>query len=131
MQLVPPSAWGGVGLGFMYAMFHVVSPDHLGTLMSLSAVMAPREACKVGVLWGLGHSLGMATVGVLLVSLHHLSNVQMEAWEHNGDYVVGISMVLCALYFLARESHYIQESRPTGTSSRAIAWPPVAHRASR
>ena len=52
-SLIQIAAMGGVmGLG------HVLSPDHLSALATLSAG-GGAEAFRLGVRWGLGHSIGM------------------------------------------------------------------------
>ena len=52
-SLLQIAAMGGVmGLG------HVLSPDHLSALATLSAG-GGVEAFRLGVRWGLGHSIGM------------------------------------------------------------------------
>lgn len=96
-------------LGMSYGFLHIIGPDHLGTLMSLSAACTPRRAFTVGTAWSLGHCLGMVVIALTLAVLQKLTNVDVESWEHFGDYVIGVSLVLCGLYFVIREDQYLQE----------------------
>lgn len=108
-------------LGITYGFLHIVGPDHLGTLMALSAAASPRQAFSVGAAWSLGHCTGMVTVAMLVVGMQKLTNVDVDAWEHIGDYVVGFSMVLCAVYFMVREREYLEEDVKGNVSLRACA----------
>mmetsp|Transcript_84221 Transcript_84221/g.212361 ORF Transcript_84221/g.212361 Transcript_84221/m.212361 type:complete len:397 (+) Transcript_84221:57-1247(+) len=108
-------------LGIAYGLLHIVGPDHLGTLISLSAAAAPRKAFFVGAAWSLGHCAGMVFVAIVAVVLEKATHVDVEAWEHIGDYVIGISMVLCGAYFVLREDQYLQEDADGGVSLRACA----------
>jgi hypothetical protein len=48
-------------------------------------------------------------VAAALVLLHQATPATFQAWEHYGDYAIGISMIVCALYFILRESKYLAE----------------------
>ncbi len=62
-SLVQIAAMGGVmGLG------HVLSPDHLSALATLSAG-GGAEAFRLGVRWGLGHSIGMVGAALILLTV--------------------------------------------------------------
>merc|ERR550532_2381514 len=71
--------------------------------MTLSTVTSSTRAFKVGACWGLGHSIGMTLVAVLFVVLHRVVHLSVDAWEYYGNYCVGGSMIICALYFIVRE----------------------------
>lgn len=110
---VAPPTWQANALimGLIYGLIHVVGPDHLGTLMTLSAATTPQRAFKVGAAWGLGHSFGLVFVAGAIMTLHHFVQVDVETWEHYGDYVIGLSMVLCAAYFMCRESAFLVQQK--------------------
>ena len=62
-SLLQIAAMGGVmGLG------HVLSPDHLSALATLSAG-GGVEAFRLGVRWGLGHSIGMVGAALILLTV--------------------------------------------------------------
>jgi len=98
----------GVGLGMGVA--HVLSPDHLSALATLSAG-GGLGAFRLGVRWGLGHSAGMvgAALGLLAVTRGGEAAYALEggsrdaarlaerlAWLCNG--LVGVTMVAIGAY---------------------------------
>jgi len=98
-----------VDMGLMCGLLHAVGPDHLGTLVSFTTLMEPMAAAQVGVAWGLGHSFGIIAIAALLVSVSRflpLGNVMHL--EYYGDYLIGASMVLVAIYFLVKEADYLE-----------------------
>jgi len=96
-------------MGLLYGLVHIISPDHLGTLMTLSTVASNQSAFKAGAAWGLGHSVGMVMVAGICIMLHHFVKLDLELWEHFGNYFIGVSMVICSLYFILRESSFLKE----------------------
>mmetsp|Transcript_67474 Transcript_67474/g.170213 ORF Transcript_67474/g.170213 Transcript_67474/m.170213 type:complete len:399 (-) Transcript_67474:105-1301(-) len=106
-------------LGFTYGLLNVVGPDHLGTLVSLSAAAAPQKAFSVGAAWSLGHCTGMVCVAFLIVLLRKVMHVNVDAWEHVGNYAIGVSMILCGTYFAMRESKYLKEEADGTISLRS------------
>jgi len=92
------------------AAIHVFAPDHLGTLLMLSALTSPREAFKIGASWGVGHSAGMILICALFLCLKTLADKHLKLWEHIGEYCVGASMMLVALYFFCKESQYLHRN---------------------
>lgn len=107
--------------GLAYGLLHIIGPDHLGTLISLAAAAEPRKAFFVGAAWGLGHAAGMASLAGMIVVLQKAARIDIEAWDHVGDYVIGTSMVLCGLYFVLREDRYLQESQNGTVSLRGCS----------
>lgn len=90
-----------------------VGPDHIGTLMTLSALKHPVPAFKVGAAWGLWHTLGMIMIAIILSMLINFCPVHIHEWEHYGHYLIGMSLLACALYFFRYESSYVEE-KPDG-----------------
>lgn len=99
----------GLASGLLYGLIHVVGPDHLGTLMTLSGSTTRRNAFTVGAFWGLGHSFGMVFIACVVLSLDEVVTFDMEAWEYYGNYFIGSSMILCAMYFILRESTFLTQ----------------------
>lgn len=97
-----------VVLGLMLGLL-LIGPDHLGTLMALSTLTTGIESFRVGFAWGFGHSLGMILIIPMFLLVRELSSKKFdfEQWEYLGDYLVGVSMVLLALYFAIYESRYL------------------------
>lgn len=112
---VARKALHGLVLGGIYGLLHIVAPDHLGTLISLGAsAECPTRAFAMGAWWGFGHCLGMVAVAGVFLVMGHLAHGVVERWEHYGDYAIGMSMCLLALYFAATESFHF-EKRPDGS----------------
>ncbi len=80
---------------FVLGMRHALDPDHL---VAVSTLVAEQRriwpAARLGLLWGLGHLLPIAALGLPLVALRlHLP----ETWEHSVDLGVGVLLVLLGL----------------------------------
>lgn len=101
--------WGALVHGAAYGVLHVVGPDHLGTLVALSATAAPRRAFWLGATWSLGHCTGMILVAGLFFLAQKVTKLDIKTWEFIGDYAIGVSLVLCGLFFIHKESTYLQE----------------------
>jgi len=104
--------WSSVArVGCVCGALNSIAPDHLGILMTLSALTAPGKAFRIGAWWGLGHSLGTVVVCSIAGSVKAYMHMHTEAWEHYGGYLIGWSMILFALYFGCREECYLAKER--------------------
>mmetsp|Transcript_80624 Transcript_80624/g.147027 ORF Transcript_80624/g.147027 Transcript_80624/m.147027 type:complete len:331 (-) Transcript_80624:84-1076(-) len=110
----------GLLLGFV-----MIGPDHLGTLMALSTLTSGVECLKVGILWGLGHSIGMVLIVPPFMLLQKFStqamHVKLDQWEYWGDYFIGASMIAVALYFWFFESKYLEKKADGTYTARSCA----------
>ena len=53
--------------GLLTAIIHVITgPDHLAAVLPF-AIESKRKAWKVGLFWGVGHLMGMVSIGVLFL----------------------------------------------------------------
>mmetsp|Transcript_98983 Transcript_98983/g.171531 ORF Transcript_98983/g.171531 Transcript_98983/m.171531 type:complete len:359 (+) Transcript_98983:82-1158(+) len=86
----------------------VIGPDHLATLVALCASKRGWEAFNIGTVWGIGHTVGiMAIVPILMIfQAYHGVGATQEMWEHFGNYVIGVMMVCCGMYFVIFQSKY-------------------------
>jgi sulfite exporter TauE/SafE len=84
--------------GLISGAVHVVTgPDHLTAVAPL-AVRRPRRAWLPGVRWGLGHSAGVALVGLLSLWLRDLIPVDLlSSW---GERMVGVVLIGIGLWAL-------------------------------
>lgn len=93
---------GGVIAGLLHV---VLSPDHLCTIVTLSACQG-AEAFWFGARWAGGHLVGMTLIGLIfvLLSIHELAK-----YEHYAAYAVGLMLVSCGGYFLVCADKYFDE----------------------
>jgi len=57
----------GIVLGILVGLRHAFEPDHLTAVSTLvSESHSPRQGVLLGALWGLGHTISLVVVGVLL-----------------------------------------------------------------
>ena len=86
--------------GLIAGLIHVLTgPDHLTAIAPL-AVRRPKAAWIPGVRWGLGHSSGVAVVGLLALWLRNRLPVDLlSSW---GDRIVGVVLFGIGLWALRR-----------------------------
>ena len=86
--------------GFVAGIVHVWSgPDHLAAIAPLAA-RKPRRAWLLGARWGLGHSAGVAVVGLFSLWLRDLLPLNLlSTW---GERMVGVMLVGIGLWALRR-----------------------------
>lgn len=104
---MPANPMSGMWSGLCFALLHVIAPDHLGTLITLSSSTTTRNAFAVGAACGLGHSFGLVFIAIIFLSLRSAVTFNVEAWEYYGNYFIGASMILCAIYFIMRENTFL------------------------
>lgn len=117
-------------MGLVCGGLHALGPDHLATLVTFSALMPPLAAAKVGASWGLGHCLGIVMIAAVIYALSNIPGVHLEGYEFYGDYVIGVSMILVAIYFICREDKYITldaDGEETVKSCPCCHSPPAEH----
>ncbi|MEL7371829.1 MAG: hypothetical protein AAFN74_23095 [Myxococcota bacterium] len=86
--------------GLLAGGVHVVSgPDHLAAVVPF-AVDAPKRALRLGMLWGVGHGVGVLVLGAIFVALRQV--VDVEQISHWAEGLVGILLVLLGLWALRR-----------------------------
>lgn len=99
LSIVGPVA-GGLIAGLLHT---VLSPDHLATIITLSACQGTK-AFWFGIRWGLGHLGGMAIIATIFTLLR--TGTDFEAYEHYMDYMVGFVLVGMGIHFLCRSDKY-------------------------
>jgi hypothetical protein len=88
--------------GLLAGALHVWSgPDHLAAIAPL-ALQQQRRPWLVGVRWGIGHSTGVAIVGVLSLALREILPVErLSGW---GERLVGVMLIGIGVWG-ARRAH--------------------------
>src|SRR5215470_3679414 len=77
--------------GMVAGILHVWSgPDHLAAIAPL-AVRRPRRSWVAGARWGIGHSAGVALIGLL--SLWFRESIPKELVSSWGERVVGVMLI--------------------------------------
>ena len=93
--------------GFLAASVHVVTgPDHLAAVTPL-AVENRKKAWHIGLLWGIGHVLGMLAIGLLYLLFKEFINV--EKISGYSEYLVGIVLIgigIWAILKTVRHFHF-------------------------
>ncbi len=94
-------------IGFGTAAFHVLTgPDHLAAVTPL-VLERRRRFTAVGLLWGVGHLLGMLLIGVLYVMFQ--AYIPIEAISEHSEQLVGVVLIflgISALYRALRERRH-------------------------
>merc|ERR1719265_2538058 len=69
--------------------------------------MDSGRAFKVGVASGLAHSMGMILIALLFIPLQRL--VSVDGWDRLGHYAIGVSIMVCGLYFFIFGHRFLEE----------------------
>ena len=82
--------------GIIAAMLHVISgPDHLAAVTPF-AIESKKKAWKVGLFWGIGHLLGMLSVGILFLLFKEL--IPIEKISEHSEQFVGVILIVLGLW---------------------------------
>lgn len=101
MEITPESSILAVlGIGFVIGLYHAIEADHLA---AVSAIVSEKKnvftSAIVGGLWGLGHTISLFVVGLLVIFL----KVQIsESVEAKLEALVGGMLVLLGLNALRK-----------------------------
>jgi len=86
--------------GLTAAMLHVVTgPDHLAAVTPF-AIESKRKAWKVGLSWGIGHIVGMLTIGFLFVIFKDL--IPVDEISNHSEQLVGLTLIGIAIWVFYR-----------------------------
>jgi len=91
--------------GLAAAVLHVLSgPDHLAAVGPI-ALNSKNKSWMIGLLWGFGHIVGMAIIGILFIRFKDL--IPVEKISSHSEQLVGIMLLaigIWALWKLGKES---------------------------
>jgi hypothetical protein len=86
--------------GFTASIAHVVTgPDHLAAITPLS-IDSRSKSWKVGLSWGIGHTLGMLLIGLLFVVFRGL--LPVEAISKHSDTIIGFLLIGIGIWSVLR-----------------------------
>lgn len=84
--------------GIVAAMLHVITgPDHLAAVTPF-AIESKRKAWKVGLFWGVGHLLGMISIGIVFLLFKNL--IPIETISVHSEQLVGIVLIGLGIWIL-------------------------------
>src|SRR5688500_17027322 len=71
---------GGLALGLVVGVRHAFEPDHLAAVSTLvTDARGARRGAILGAIWGVGHTLALIVVGVVLLAAGGLVPARVEA----------------------------------------------------
>ena len=86
--------------GLIAAMLHVITgPDHLAAVTPF-AIESKRKAWKIGLLWAIGHIVGMLLIGFLFVIFKNL--IPIEKISNHSEQLVGLTLIVIAIWVFYR-----------------------------
>ena len=96
------SAFALLGLGFLFGLKHATEADHV---VAVSAIVSEerslRRSALVGALWGVGHTVALVVVGVVVLALRVAVPERVTSWLEFGVALMiiglGVSAVLRGL----------------------------------
>jgi hypothetical protein len=94
------SSFGFAALGLLAGLVHALAgPDHLSAVAPL-VVEERRRGWSTGLLWGLGHSLGVWAVGLLAVALRGV--LPVDRLSSSSERLVGVVLIGVGFWGLRR-----------------------------
>ncbi len=84
-----------LGLGFLLGMRHVLDPDHLAAVSTIVSEQGTvGRSSLVGTFWGLGHTISLLAVGVVVIALKITIPDQFVLWM---ELAVAVMLVLLGI----------------------------------
>ena len=77
--------------GLMASMLHVITgPDHLAAVMPF-AIESKKKAWKIGLFWGIGHLIGMMSIGILFAIFREF--IPVDKISNYSEQLVGFVLI--------------------------------------
>ena len=116
---------GGL-LGIVLGMRHALEADHLSAVSTLIAEhRSVRKGALLGVFWGVGHSLAIFAVGVIVIVAQRKISPQLA---DGFELAVGVMLIALGARALWRSRHEHGHRDPPCASRRGPATAPAASR---
>ena len=94
--------------GLLASMLHVITgPDHLAAVTPF-AIESKRKAWKIGLMWGIGHLVGMLGIGVLFTLFKEfipIEKISLYSEQLVGLVLVGIGVWVLFKIFRKKKNH--------------------------
>jgi ABC-type nickel/cobalt efflux system permease component RcnA len=82
--------------GVLASVLHVITgPDHLAAVTPF-AIESKKKAWKVGLFWGIGHLVGMISIGILFVAFKEF--IPVEAISNYSEQLVGLVLIFIGFW---------------------------------
>ncbi len=109
-----------ISLGFVLGLRHAADPDHLASIAAMvSRERGPAAAARLGVAWGLGHSLMILLLGGWLVARPLAAN---PAWTSAAELAVATWLLVLGVQNLRSvRSLYVPAPRQGRGTRRSLA----------
>ncbi|HKR00707.1 MAG TPA: hypothetical protein VJT09_08535 [Pyrinomonadaceae bacterium] len=92
------SAFALLGLGLVFGLKHATEADHVVAVSTIvSEQRSLLRSALVGVLWGLGHTVALIVVGIVVLALRVAVPEQVASWLEFGVALMIIGLGLSAL----------------------------------
>jgi sulfite exporter TauE/SafE len=99
MLMSEPSNLLVLGLGFMLGLKHAADPDHIvavTTFVGKSKHLG--RACAIGLFWGLGHTIALSIVGLLVIGM----KIPISKWlADRMELIVAVMLVILGARLIA------------------------------
>lgn len=102
--------WTVLGVGVLLGFRHALEPDHMIAVSTIaSRTGSVARAALSGVYWGIGHTLSLLAVGMLIIGVRLHVSPAVEAWLEGGVGVMLIVLGILSIRSLRRNkvhAHY-------------------------
>jgi len=88
------AGWAGLVTGCLHTL---VGPDHLAALTPITIGQTKIKSVILGALWGLGHSLGQLTLGVIFILMKDKFDSFIPALNKYGGVLIGITLLIIGI----------------------------------
>ena len=86
--------------GTLASMVHVISgPDHLAAVVPL-AIDSKNKSWSIGFFWGVGHTLGMLLIGILLLLIRDF--IPIEQISAYSEQLVGFTLIFIGVFAIKK-----------------------------
>lgn len=95
--------------GLVAATAHVLSgPDHLAAVTPL-AIESKNRSWRIGLAWGIGHTLGILLIGIMFLLFRDL--IPVKKISAHSEQIVGVMLILIGLWAILKAGFTIRSAR--------------------
>jgi len=88
-----------LGLGFVLGLKHATDPDHIVAVTTfIGQERQLRRACRIGLFWGLGHTIALSIAGLLVIGL----KIPISKWLADRlEFAVALMLIILGARLIA------------------------------